>query len=384
MRLRHFMVLSYLARARWTSRSRSSATSSTWTPTTSCCCSTNSRRQDFARRRRDPEDRRRHIVEITDAGRAALRRAERAREAIEDDVLGALDSEERETLRQPPDQGNRGLTMHRRYVIADVFTDTPLEGNQLAVFTDGSGLSDRSMQRAAREMNLSETVFVLPARGRCRRADPDLHAVGRAAVRGPSGARHRVRRRGAARHRRVVSAPDRRRRDPGRADARGRRDRVRRDGAADSRPPSRSRAAEELLAALGRRALGAAGRGIPQRSAASSTWRSRARTQSPRSRPICARAQARLGLIGVNCFAGVGATLQDADVRSRARACPRIRRPARPPARWRSISCATAGSSSASSIEIRQGAEIGRPSLLRAQVDGSPSGSSASRSGARR
>jgi trans-2,3-dihydro-3-hydroxyanthranilate isomerase len=50
----------------------------------------------------------------------------------------------------------------RRYVIADVFTDTPLEGNQLAVFTDGRGLADATMQRLAREMNLSETVFVMP------------------------------------------------------------------------------------------------------------------------------------------------------------------------------------------------------------------------------
>lgn len=53
----------------------------------------------------------------------------------------------------------------RRYVIADVFTDVPLEGNQLAVFTDGRGLSDETMQRVAREMNLSETVFVLPGEG---------------------------------------------------------------------------------------------------------------------------------------------------------------------------------------------------------------------------
>jgi trans-2,3-dihydro-3-hydroxyanthranilate isomerase len=49
------------------------------------------------------------------------------------------------------------------YGIADVFTDVPLEGNQLAVFTDGSGLSDDLMQRTARELNLSETAFVLPA-----------------------------------------------------------------------------------------------------------------------------------------------------------------------------------------------------------------------------
>jgi DNA-binding MarR family transcriptional regulator len=53
---------------------------------------------DFALRRRDPEDRRRHIVELTDNGRAALRRAERARETIEDEVLGALDADEREEL----------------------------------------------------------------------------------------------------------------------------------------------------------------------------------------------------------------------------------------------------------------------------------------------
>jgi trans-2,3-dihydro-3-hydroxyanthranilate isomerase len=49
----------------------------------------------------------------------------------------------------------------RRYTIADVFTDTPLEGNPVAVFTDATGLSSEVMQRAARELNLSETVFVL-------------------------------------------------------------------------------------------------------------------------------------------------------------------------------------------------------------------------------
>ncbi len=54
--------------------------------------------EDYAWRRRDPEDRRRHIVETTDSGRAALRRGKGAREAIEDDVLGALDADERETL----------------------------------------------------------------------------------------------------------------------------------------------------------------------------------------------------------------------------------------------------------------------------------------------
>ncbi len=51
----------------------------------------------------------------------------------------------------------------RRYLIADVFTATPLEGNPLAVFPDGRGLGADVMQRTARELNLSETVFFLPA-----------------------------------------------------------------------------------------------------------------------------------------------------------------------------------------------------------------------------
>ena len=50
----------------------------------------------------------------------------------------------------------------RRYVVADVFTDVPLEGNPVAVFADGQGLSTERMQRTARELNLSETVFLLP------------------------------------------------------------------------------------------------------------------------------------------------------------------------------------------------------------------------------
>jgi trans-2,3-dihydro-3-hydroxyanthranilate isomerase len=49
-----------------------------------------------------------------------------------------------------------------RYVVADVFTDVPLAGNQLAVFTDARDLTSEEMQLLARETNLSETVFVLP------------------------------------------------------------------------------------------------------------------------------------------------------------------------------------------------------------------------------
>jgi trans-2,3-dihydro-3-hydroxyanthranilate isomerase len=52
-----------------------------------------------------------------------------------------------------------------RYVVADVFTDRPLAGNQLAVFTDARNLDAETMQALALEMNFSETVFVLPAEG---------------------------------------------------------------------------------------------------------------------------------------------------------------------------------------------------------------------------
>jgi trans-2,3-dihydro-3-hydroxyanthranilate isomerase len=49
-----------------------------------------------------------------------------------------------------------------RYVVADVFTDTPLAGNGLAVFTDAREVPEEQLQRLARELNLSETVFVYP------------------------------------------------------------------------------------------------------------------------------------------------------------------------------------------------------------------------------
>jgi trans-2,3-dihydro-3-hydroxyanthranilate isomerase len=50
-----------------------------------------------------------------------------------------------------------------RYVICDVFTEQPLEGNPLCVFTDARALNPEKMQALARELNLSETTFVLPA-----------------------------------------------------------------------------------------------------------------------------------------------------------------------------------------------------------------------------
>jgi DNA-binding MarR family transcriptional regulator len=53
----------------------------------------------WAHRRRDPEDRRRHVVDITPAGLAALERADAALDGLEDEVLAPLSPEERETLR---------------------------------------------------------------------------------------------------------------------------------------------------------------------------------------------------------------------------------------------------------------------------------------------
>jgi trans-2,3-dihydro-3-hydroxyanthranilate isomerase len=51
---------------------------------------------------------------------------------------------------------------HFSFVQFDVFSSRPFEGNPLAVFADGRGLSDQQMQALAREMNLAETTFVLP------------------------------------------------------------------------------------------------------------------------------------------------------------------------------------------------------------------------------
>jgi trans-2,3-dihydro-3-hydroxyanthranilate isomerase len=61
------------------------------------------------------------------------------------------------------------MSCNYKFVQLDVFTRTPLTGNPLAVFTDARGLSDEQMQALAREMNLSETTFILPR-------DPEIEA----------------------------------------------------------------------------------------------------------------------------------------------------------------------------------------------------------------
>jgi trans-2,3-dihydro-3-hydroxyanthranilate isomerase len=54
------------------------------------------------------------------------------------------------------------MSHNYEFVQLDVFTRTPLTGNPLAIFTDARGLTDQQMQALAREMNLSETTFILP------------------------------------------------------------------------------------------------------------------------------------------------------------------------------------------------------------------------------
>lgn len=52
--------------------------------------------------------------------------------------------------------------MRFHYIVADVFSETPFGGNQLAVLTDARGISDAGMQAITREFNYAETTFVLP------------------------------------------------------------------------------------------------------------------------------------------------------------------------------------------------------------------------------
>lgn len=60
------------------------------------------------------------------------------------------------------------------FIQLDVFTDQPFCGNPLAVFPEGEGISDEDMMKIAREMNLSETVFVLPPNPKTSEDGPDV------------------------------------------------------------------------------------------------------------------------------------------------------------------------------------------------------------------
>jgi DNA-binding MarR family transcriptional regulator len=97
MSLRHYLALSYIADPGGISQQQLSEI---------LCIDANNtvlllnemEGQGLIRRIRDPADRRRHLVEATAHGEAVFLRAQRARETVEDDVLGALSAQERATL----------------------------------------------------------------------------------------------------------------------------------------------------------------------------------------------------------------------------------------------------------------------------------------------
>jgi DNA-binding MarR family transcriptional regulator len=98
MRLRQFLVLSYLNER---SPSRQQDLCETLMLDANNCVLLLNELENagWTQRRRDAGDRRRHVVEITAEGRAALERARLAQHTLEDEVLAALDPEEREQLR---------------------------------------------------------------------------------------------------------------------------------------------------------------------------------------------------------------------------------------------------------------------------------------------
>ena len=67
------------------------------------------------------------------------------------------------------------------YHLVDVFTDRAFGGNPLAVFTDGGTVPESVMQPIAKELNLSETTFVLPPRDPKSLSRAHLHAGRRTA-----------------------------------------------------------------------------------------------------------------------------------------------------------------------------------------------------------
>jgi DNA-binding MarR family transcriptional regulator len=97
MRLRQFLVLSYLDRR---SPSRQQELCETlMLDANNCVLLLNElEAAGWVERRRDPLDRRRHEVVLTDTGREALSRARLAQDTLEDEVLGALDDDERDQL----------------------------------------------------------------------------------------------------------------------------------------------------------------------------------------------------------------------------------------------------------------------------------------------
>ncbi|MBV8221561.1 MAG: winged helix-turn-helix transcriptional regulator [Solirubrobacterales bacterium] len=98
IKLRQLMLLSYLRHG--APALQQQLCESLWLDPNNCVLLLNEMEEmGYVERRRDPADRRRHVVDITDEGRVALERAERAQETIGDELLSALNDEERATLR---------------------------------------------------------------------------------------------------------------------------------------------------------------------------------------------------------------------------------------------------------------------------------------------
>src|SRR5919109_2816020 len=99
MRLKEFLVLSYLGEHVGTTQ-QELGEAMLLDPNTVVLLLNELESRGYSVRRRDAEDRRRHVVDITPAGRDAIARAEKAREVIEDEVFGELSAEDRRTLRR--------------------------------------------------------------------------------------------------------------------------------------------------------------------------------------------------------------------------------------------------------------------------------------------
>lgn len=253
-----------------------------------------------------------------------------------------------------------------RYVLVDVFTDTALEGNQLAVFPDAAGMSPEQMQRVAREFNFSETLFVLPPDGdadaRVRIFTPNRElpfaghpVLGCAFVLGEDLGSDSVRLETG-----VGTIPIRLERENGRITL----------GRMEQRVPEwrlYEREAELLAALAVERS------GLPVEAYPNGPLHIYVELENEEAvaalRPDLA-ALADLGNIGANCFAGEGRTwktrwfgpgagiIEDAATGSAAGPLAiHLARHGRIPF--------------GEQIEIRQGAEIGRPSTLYARIEGS-------------
>jgi DNA-binding MarR family transcriptional regulator len=98
MKLRQLMLLSYLRAG--TPALQQQLCESLWLDPNNCVLLLNELEEmGYVERRRDPADRRRHVVDITDEGLAALERGERAQESLEEQILAGLSEEERAALR---------------------------------------------------------------------------------------------------------------------------------------------------------------------------------------------------------------------------------------------------------------------------------------------